>query len=57
MTITEASEYMEVSHWTMRRWIKQRLFPVTKINSKVIRIDKRHLDKFKEKNTVKEWQY
>ena len=57
MTITEASEYMEVSHWTMRRWIKQRLFPVTKINSKVIRIDKRQLDKFKEKNTVKEWQY
>ena len=57
MTITEASDYMEVSHWTMRRWIKQRLFPVTKINSKVIRIDKRNLDKFKEKNTVKEWQY
>ena len=57
MTITEASDYMEVSHWTMRRWIKLRLFPVTKINSKVIRIDKRNLDKFKEKNTVSEWKY
>ena len=57
MTIQEASDYLEVSHWTVRRWIRLRLFPVTKINHKVIRIDKKDLDTFKEKNKVKEWRY
>jgi len=57
MTITEASNYMEVSHWTIRRWIRQRKFPVTKINSRVIRIKKDDLEQFRRKHTVKEWQY
>ncbi len=57
MTITEAAEYMEVTHWTIRRWIKLRLFPVTKINSKIIRIDKDDLDEFKEENKVTKWKY
>ncbi len=57
MTITEASKYMEVSHWTIRRWIRQRKFPVTKINSRVIRIKKDDLEQFRRKHTVKEWSY
>jgi excisionase family DNA binding protein len=57
MTITEAAEYMEVTHWTIRRWIKLRLFPVTKINSKIIRIDKDDLDDFKKENKVTKWKY
>ena len=55
MTINEAAKEMEVSHWTIRRWINQRKFPVTKINSKVIRIRKDDLEKFRKKHTVKEW--
>ena len=57
MTITEAAKEMEVSHWTIRRWIRQRLFPVTKINSRVIRIDKDDLANFKLKHRVKEYKY
>jgi len=55
MTIKEAAKEMEVSHWTIRRWIRQRLFPVTKINSRVIRIDKDDLANFKRKHKVKEY--
>jgi excisionase family DNA binding protein len=55
MTITEAAKYMEVSHWTIRRWIRQRLFPVTKINSRVIRIKRDDLEAFRNKHRVNEW--
>ena len=57
MTITEAAEYMEVTHWTIRRWIKLRLFPVTKIYSKIIRIDKDALDEIKKENKVTKWKF
>lgn len=53
MTITEVANELEVSHWTVRRWIRERKFPVTKINSRVIRIKRDDLDKFISKNTVK----
>ena len=57
MTIKEAAKEMEVSHWTIRRWIRQRLFPITKINSRVIRIDRDDLLKFKRKHKVKEYTF
>ena len=57
MTITEVAKDLEVSHWTVRRWIKQRKFSVIKINSRVIRINRDELEKFKRKHTIREWQY
>lgn len=45
MTIKDTSEYMQISKWTLYRWIKEKNIPVYKIGG---------LDRFK-KNELDQW--
>lgn len=52
LTITEAAEYLNQSHWTVRKWIRQNRFPYIQINSRVIRIRRDALDEFLKDSTI-----
>jgi excisionase family DNA binding protein len=52
LTITEAAEYLNQSHWTIRKWLRQKRIPYLQVNSRVIRIEKENLDDFISDNTI-----
>jgi len=52
MTIKDAAKYLEVSERTVSRFISARLFPVTRLGHRTVRIDRGHLERFKNKKTT-----
>jgi len=52
LTITEAAEYLNSSHWTIRKWLRQKRIPYMQVNSRVIRIEKQRLDDFVAEYTI-----
>ncbi len=52
LTINEAAKYMNQSHWTIRKWLRQKRIPYLQVNSRVIRIEKENLDEFVRENTI-----
>ena len=46
LTIPEAAVYLNTSHWTVRKWIRQKYIPYIQVNSRVIRIEKGDLETF-----------
>ena len=52
LTIEESAEYVSASHWTIRKWIRQKRIPFVQINSRVKRIKKDDLDKFINSNLI-----
>jgi excisionase family DNA binding protein len=52
LTIVKAAEYLNQSHWTIRKWIRQKRFPYLQVNSRVIRIEKSDLDAFITENKI-----
>jgi|TARA_R100001530_G_scaffold74160_1_gene52199 excisionase family DNA binding protein len=43
---------MNQSHWTIRKWLRQKRIPYLQVNSRVIRIEKENLDEFVRENTI-----
>ena len=52
LTINEAAKYMNQSHWTIRKYLRQARIPYIQINSRVIRIEKGDIDGFIAENTI-----
>ena len=52
LTIKAAAEYLNQSHWTIRKWLRQKRIPYLQVNSRVIRIEKENLDDFITENTI-----
>ena len=51
MTVKQAATFLEVSPRTVTRFIAARLFPVTRLGRRLIRINPSDLERFKEKRT------
>lgn len=51
MTVKQAAVFLEVSPRTITRFIAARLFPVTRLGSRLIRINPCDLERFKAKKT------
>ena len=52
LTIPEAAEYLNASHWTIRKWIRQKYIPFIQVNQRVIRIEKSDLIAFVNENKI-----
>jgi len=46
LTIPDAADYLNISHWTVRKWMRLKRIPYMQVNSRVIRIEKKDLDQF-----------